>query len=139
MPTNRDKTKAHLLATMVAVSPPLEKLMTERAQLRAEIRSIRTELEHAGEETAILREMRDSQIPRYIGIAKAVSLTAATCALFALITSLFTGLIDPKITTPLLASALVPLSLVVLAEQRFGRWHLHLTHSPTFVRNDREV
>jgi len=83
-----------------------------------------------------LEKLRDVRIPHYIAITKAVTLVATTIALMALSLSLFTSLLEPKITVPLSASLLIPLWLVDRAECYFGRWHIRFGARPTFVGND---
>jgi len=133
MTARRTETKAYLLATMQAVNPPLEKLMAERAALREEIRSAQSALAETEKQIAHLQQVRDVRIARYIAIAKAVALIATTAALVALALSLFTDLLELKITAPLFASLLIPLWLVDFAERHFGRWRLHLDRAPTFA------
>jgi len=136
MTNRRTETTDHLLATMQAVSPTREKLMVERVALRQQIRGAQTALAETEAEIASLKQVRDVRIPNYIGIAKAVTLAATLAALIALSLSLFTSLIEIKITTPLLASLLIPLWLVDRAELHFGRWHLHLNGARTFTHNN---
>lgn len=136
MTDRRTETKDKLLATMQAVSPPLEKLMAERVALRNEIRTACSALADTERQIALLLKVRDVRIPRYIAYAKAITLTATMAALAALALSLFTNLIEIKITAPLFASFLIPLWLVERAEQQFGRWHIRLYGASTFVRSD---
>lgn len=117
-------TDARLLAAMKAVSPPLEKLMEDRLALRHDVNRVRAELEQERQRTDDLRRLRDLMIPRYIAIAKAVTLAAATIILIALAVAFFTGLFEIKTTASLFASLLLPLWLVEIAERRFGRWEL---------------
>lgn len=136
MTNRRNEATDHLLATMRAVSPSLEKLMAERLDLRQQIRASQAALAETEAQITALQRVRDVRIPRYIGIAKAVTLAATIAALIALSLSLFTSLIEIKVTAPLFASLLLPLCLVDRAEQQFGRWQMHLLDSPTFARND---
>lgn len=136
MTERQSTTKAHLLATMQALSPPLEKLMTERVALRAEIRSAQSALAETEKQIVHLKQVRDVRIPRYIAVAKSAALIATIIALVALTLSLFTGLFEIKIVAPLFASLLIPLWLVDFAERNFGRWHLHLDRAPTFAHQN---
>jgi hypothetical protein len=104
-----------LLAAIKAVNPPVEKLMADRLALRQEMRQAKDELER----------VRHHLIPRYIGVAKAIALGAATLALIALALALFKGLFEVKTTATLFASLLLPIWIVDQAERRFGRWVLH--------------
>ena len=104
-----------LLAAMKAVNPPVEKLMADRLALRQEMRQTKDELER----------VRYHLIPGYIGVAKAISLGAATLALIALALALFKDLFEVKTTATLFASLLLPIWIVDLAEKRFGRWVVH--------------
>lgn len=117
-------TDARLLAAMKAVSPPLEKLMADRLALRHDVNRVQAELEQERHRTDDLRRLRDLLIPRYIAIAKAVTLAAATITLIALAVAFFTGLLEIKNTASLFASLLLPLWLVEVAERRFGRWEV---------------
>ena len=136
MTDKRAETKANLLATLKAVSPPLEKLMAERLALRRAIQSAQSALEDAEKQIDDLRLVRDVRIPRYIATAKSVTLTATAAGLIALTLSLFSDLFTITITAPLFASLLIPLWLVDRAERHFGRWHLTLNGARTFIRND---
>jgi len=136
MTQRRTETTDHLLATMRAVSPSREKLMADRLALRQQIRAAQTALAETEAQIAALQQVRDVRIPQYIGIAKAVTLVATIAALTALSLSLFTSLIDVKVTAPLFASLLIPLWLVDHAERHFGRWHLHICARPSFARNE---
>lgn len=107
-----------LLAAMKAVNPPVEKLMADRLALRQEMK----EMMQAKDE---LERVRHHLIPRYIGVAKAVALGAATLALVALALALFKGLFEVKTTATLFASLLLPVWIVDQAEKRFGRWIIH--------------
>ncbi|MDR3438126.1 hypothetical protein [Telmatospirillum sp.] len=124
---------ARVLAAMRAVNPPIEKLMTDRLSLRIEVRRTQQELDAADRQIAELRCFRDVQIPRYIAVAKFASLTAAGILLAALIIALFSGLIEVKTTSSLLASLILPLWITDQAERAFGRWHLFLGRPPMFV------
>ena len=122
MTNRRNEATDHLLATMRAVNPSLEKLMAERLDLRQQIRASQAALAETEAQITALQRVRDVRIPRYIGIAKAVTLAATIAALIALSLSLFTGLLEVKITAPLFASLLCPLWLVDYGERNFGRW-----------------
>ena len=111
-----------LLAAMMAVNPPIEKLMADRLSLRQEMREAQELLELERQRALELSHVRDVSIPRYIGIAKAFTVTAAVLALVALGFALFTGLLEIKLPASLFASLLLPLWLVDTAERQFGRW-----------------
>jgi hypothetical protein len=113
---------ARVLAAMRAVNPPVEKLMNDRLSLRLEARRTQQELEAAEYQMAELRHFREVQIPRYIAVAKVASLTAASLLLVSLIVALFFGLIEVKTTASLFASLILPLWIVDIAEQSFGKW-----------------
>lgn len=115
-----------LLAAMKAVNPPVEKLMADRLALRQEMRQAKDELER----------VRHHLIPRYIGVAKAVALGAATLALVALALALFKGLFEVKTTATLFASLLLPVWIVDLAEKRFGRWIVHRDGRAEYIERD---
>jgi hypothetical protein len=136
MTARRTETKAHLLATMQAISPPLEKLMADRVALREEIRAAQSALSEIECQIAAIRQVRDMGIRHYIAKGKTVSLIATIAALAALTLSLFTSLLEIKITIPLFISILIPLWLVDRAEHLFGKWHLHLNGAPTFAPNN---
>lgn len=119
-------TDARILAAMQAVNPPLEKLMADRLSLRQDVDRTRAELESERRRLDELRKFRDVMIPRYIAVAKAITLTAATAGLIALATAFFSGLLETKTTASLFASLILPLWLVELAERRFGRWEISL-------------
>jgi hypothetical protein len=136
MTNRRTETTEHLLATMQAVSPSLEKMMAERLDLRRQIRASQTALAETEAQITALQRVRDVRIPQYIGIAKAVTLAATIAALIALSLSLFTSLIEIKVTAPLFASLLLPLWLVDHAEQHFGRWQIHVGARANFIRID---
>ncbi|MBF5091013.1 hypothetical protein F1640_13480 [Novosphingobium sp. NBM11] len=123
---------ARVLAAMRAVNPPIEKLMTDRLSLRIEVRRTQQELEAVDRQITELRYFREVQIPRYIAVAKLVSLAAASILLVALINALFFGLIEVKITGFLLASLILPLWITDQAERAFGRWRLFLGRPPMF-------
>lgn len=103
---------ARLFAAMKAVNPPIEKLMADRLALRQEMMRTKDELER----------VRHHLLPRYIGIAKAIALGAATLALIALALALFKGLFEVKTTATLFASLLLSVWIVDQAERKFGRW-----------------
>lgn len=115
-------TDAKLLMAMQAVNPPLEKLMADRLALRHEVARMSAALAEAAARANNERRLGETQIPRFIAAAKSCTLVAATCALLALGTALFSDLIDLKLPTTLFASLLLPLWLVDMAERRFGRW-----------------
>lgn len=133
MNQRQTETKANLLATMQALSPPLEKLMADRIALRNEVRSAQSALAETEKQILNLKQVRDVRIPRYIAVAKTAALIATIITLVAFTLSLFTNLFEIKIVTPLFASLPIPLWLVDLAEGHFGRWHLHLDRAPTFA------
>lgn len=135
MTDRRTEITEHLLATMAAVSPSREKLMADRVALRQQNMAAQFALAETEAQVAVLEKLRDVRIPHYIAIAKAVTLVATTIALIALSLSLFTSLLEPKITISLSASLLIPLWLVDRAECYFGRWHLRFGVHPTFVGN----
>ena len=117
-------TDARILAAMQAVNPSLEVLMADRLALRQDANRTLAELESERQYAAELRRFHDILIPRYIAVAKAVTLTAAAIAVIALATAFFTGLLETKVTASLFISLLLPLWLVELAERRFGRWEV---------------
>lgn len=126
-----------LLEALKSVNPPLERLMEERMQLRRQIQTQQAALAVADVDAMRLRQICGTEIPRYLGHAKTVSITAITGALIAVTISLFG---DPENLTnavPLLASSLIPLWLVDRAESRFGHWHIHLARRPSFVSSGR--
>jgi len=137
MTDRRTEITEHLLAAMSAVSPSREKLMAERVALRQQIRAAQNDLAETESEIASLRQVRDERIPNSILIAKAVTLTATIAALIAVSLSLFTSLIEIKVTAPLFASLLLPLWLVDQAERHFGRWHIHFGARANFIKIDR--
>jgi|GEM_PF-3015442 len=136
MTDRRPETKANLLATLQAVSPPLEKLMAERLALRRAMQSAQSALVDAERQIDDLQQVFDVRIPRYIATAKSVALTATAASLISLSVSLFSDLFAITITAPIFGSLLIPLWLVNRAESQFGRWQLHLDRTPTFVRQD---
>ena len=136
MTNRRTETTDHLLATMRALSPSLEKLMADRIALRTEVRSAQSALVETQKQIVRLKQLRDVRIPRYIAVAKTAALIATIVALVALTLSLFSNLFEIKIVVPLFGSILIPLWLVDFAEQCFGRWHLHVARAPTFVRRN---
>ena len=111
-----------LLAAMMAVNPPIEKLMADRLSLRQEMREAQELLELERQRALELFHVRDVSIPRYIAFAKAFTVTALVLALVALGFALFTGLLEIKLPASLFASLLLPLWLVDTAERQFGRW-----------------
>jgi len=121
---------------MRAVTPSSDKLMADRLALRQQIRAAETALAETETQIAALKQVGDVQIPQLIGIAKAVTLAATIAALTILSLSLFTSLIEIKVTAPLFASLLIPLWLVDRAERHFGRWHLHFNGARTFTRKN---
>jgi Flp pilus assembly protein TadB len=122
-----------ILAALHAVNPPVEKLMTDRLSLRLEVRRTQQELLQAEQRMCELRYFREVQIPRYIAVAKLASLAVACGLLVGLVMALFFGLFEVKITASLLASLLLPLWLVDLAEQSFGRWRFSTENGFQFV------
>lgn len=124
---------ANLLGTLQEVNPPLEKLMAERVQLRHQMRAQAEAHAAAAKEAAELRVLRETEIPRYLALAKSVAIISAVCALIALAISLFTHLIGLKATIPLFAFSVVQLWVVDRAETRFGRWRLHISSRPDFA------
>lgn len=115
-----------LLAAMKAVNPPIEKLMADRLALRQEMMRTKDELER----------VRHHLLPRYIGIAKAIALGAATLALIALALALFKGLFEVKTTATLFASLLLPVWIVDQAERKFGRWIVRRDGRAEYVDGD---
>lgn len=115
-------TDQRLLAAMMAVNPPIEKLMADRLSLRQEMRETQEQLELERQRARELSHVQDVSISRYIGFAKAFTVTAAVLALVALGLALFTGLLEIKLPASLFASLLLPLWLVDTAERQFGRW-----------------
>ena len=61
-------------------------------------------------------------IPRYIALAKLVSLVAASLTLLARAAALFIDHFQVKTIASLFASLLLPLWMVDHAERKFGRW-----------------
>lgn len=112
-----------LLAAIRAVNPPVEKLMADRLALRLEVRRAKLELEAIDSQMNELRDFREIQIPRYIATAKIAALSVASILLTFLTIALFSGLFEIKITALLLASLILPLWLVDMAEHKFGRWY----------------
>ncbi|MDE2570344.1 MAG: hypothetical protein KGM93_15645, partial [Sphingomonadales bacterium] len=108
---------ARILAALQAVNPPLEKLMADRLALRQDINQTRAELESERHRLNEVSKFRDEMIPRYIGVAKAITLTATTIGLVALATAFFTGLLETRTIASLFASLSLPLWLVELAER----------------------
>ena len=121
-----------LLAAMMAVNPPIEKLMADRLSLRQKMREAQELLELERQRALELSHVRDVSIPRYIALAKAFTVTAAVLALVALGFALFTGLLEIKLPASLFASLLLPLWLVDTAERQFGRWEFRSGRSIRF-------
>ena len=111
-----------LLTAMMAVNPPIEKLMADRLSLRQEMREAQEQLELERQRARELSHVQDVSISRYVGLAKAFTVTAAVLALVALGFALFTDLLEIKLPASLFASLLLPLWLVDTAERQFGRW-----------------
>lgn len=125
-------TDERLLAAMIAVNPPIEKLMADRLTLRREMKEAQERLELERQRALELSHVRDVSIPRYIAFAKAFTVTAAALALVALGFALFTGLLEIKLPASLFASLLLPLWLVDTAERQFGRWEFRSGRSIRF-------
>ena len=125
-------TDQRLLAAMMAVNPPIEKLMADRLTLRREMKEAQERLELERQRALELSHVRDVSIPRYIALAKAFTVTAAVLALFALGFAIFTGLLEIKLPASLFASLLLPLWLVDTAERQFGRWDFRSGRSIRF-------
>ncbi len=128
-----------LLAAMLEVNPPIEKLMADRLMLRRDNRETKAQLDEALIGSADLKQLRDVQLPRYIAKAKLASLSVAAMLLAALAFSLFTPLLNPTITATLFASMILPLWLVDVAEQKFGRWKIRRGVAPIFVAKAHRV
>jgi hypothetical protein len=122
-----------ILAAMKAVNPPLEKLMEDRLKLRNDNRQTKAQLDDALSLVSALQHFRDVQLPRYIGLAKLTSLSAATVLLAALAVAYFTHFLAITTTESLFASLLLPLWLVDHAERKFGRWELRIGKVPVFI------
>ena len=122
-----------LLAAMMAVNPPIEKLMADRLSLRQEMREAQELLELERQRALELSHVRDVSIPRYIALAKAFTVTALVLALVALGFALFTGLLEIKLPASLFASLILPLWIVDLAEQRFGKWRFRADAGFQFI------
>jgi hypothetical protein len=126
-------TDSRLLAAMLEVNPPIEKLMADRLLLRHDNRETKAQLDQVLIGMADLKQLRDVQLPRYIAKAKLASLSVAAMLLAALAFSLFSPLFDLTITATLFASMIFPLWLVDIAEQKFGRWKIRRGVPPVFV------
>lgn len=124
---------ARILAALRAVNPPVEKLMTDRLSLRLEVRRTQQEVAEADRRMGELRYFREVQIPHYIAIAKLASLAAASFLLIVLVVALFSGLIEVKTIASLFASLILPLWIVDLAEQRFGKWRFRADAGFQFI------
>jgi len=124
---------ARVLAAMRAVNLPVEKLMTDRLSLRLEVRRTQQELAEAERRMEELRYFREVQIPHYIAIAKLASLIAPSLLLIMLFVALFSGLTEVKTTASLFASLTLPLWIVDLAEQRFGKWRFRADTGFQFI------
>ncbi len=122
-----------ILAAMKAVNPPLEKLMADRLKLRNDTRQTKAQLDDALSRVSALQHFYDVQLPRYIGLAKLTSLSAATVLLVALAVAFFTHFLAITTTASLFASLILPLWLVDHAERKFGRWELRVGKAPVFI------
>lgn len=137
LPQHHTESVTKLLETLASINPPLEKLIAERVQLRHEIRA-RCEAQIAATREALeLQALRETEIPRYLALAKAVAITSAACALAVLAISLFTDFIELKTTIPLFAFSVVQLWVVDRAETCFGRWRIHPFSRPDFAWSSR--
>lgn len=122
-----------ILAAMKAVNPPLEKLMADRLKLRNDNRRTKAQLDDALSRVSALQQFRDVQLPRYIGLAKLTSLSAATVLLVALAIAFFTHFLAITTTASLFSSLILPLWWVDHAERKFGRWKLRVGKAPVFI------
>ena len=124
---------ARVLAAMRAVNPPVEKLMTDRLSLKLEVRRSQQKLAEAERRMEELRYFHEVQIPHYIAMAKLASLVAASLLLVMIVVALFSGLVEVKTTASLFASLILPLWIVDLAEQRFGKWRFRADTGFKFI------
>jgi len=122
-----------ILGAMMAVNPSLEMVMADRLLLRRDNRQTKAQLNEALSRISVLQNVRDVQLPNFIGLAKFASLSAASVLLVALVIAFFTHFLAITTTASLFASLILPLWLVDHAEQKFGRWELDVGTSPRFV------
>jgi hypothetical protein len=121
-----------LLDAIREVNPPLEKLMADRLELRLALRRTSAELDGTRQLLEKARRFRAETMPRYIALAKTVTLTAAAATLAALTIALFTRLWEATIPASLFASLLVPIWLTDMVEGQIGRWQLRLAKPVRF-------